>query len=106
MFLRLIDCRVENLGENRQPLEGARKTLLPGLQSAFARSIFRSRVFTSIFGVNAMNENVTPTWPAGSVDNWEQLFEAALLEAVALEQPLQDAKDAIMDREPIASCGI
>lgn len=53
-----------------------------------------------------MNENVTPTWPAGSVDNWEQLFEAALLEAVALEQPLQDAKDAIMDREPIASCGI
>ena len=47
-----------------------------------------------------MNENVNSTPPAGSVDNWEQLFEAALLErdSSALEQRLQDAKDAIMDR--------
>ena len=47
-----------------------------------------------------MSENISPKSPAGSVSNWEQLFECALLErdTVAREQRLQNAKDAIMDR--------
>jgi predicted transcriptional regulator len=47
-----------------------------------------------------MSENISPTSPAGSESNWEQLFECALVERdpVAREQRLQNAKDAIMDR--------
>ena len=47
-----------------------------------------------------MSENLSPAPRAGSVDSWEQLFEEALLERdpSLIEQRLQDAKDAIMDR--------
>ncbi|MFZ1916643.1 MAG: hypothetical protein WAU58_03650 [Terriglobales bacterium] len=47
-----------------------------------------------------MSENISLTSPAGSVSNWEQLFECALVEPdpVARDQRLQNAKDAIMDR--------
>jgi hypothetical protein len=47
-----------------------------------------------------MSENISPKSPAGSISNWEQLFECALVERdpVAREQRLQNAKDAIMDR--------
>jgi hypothetical protein len=47
-----------------------------------------------------MSENINPTSSAGSVSNWEQLFECALLErdTVARERRLRNAKDAIMDR--------
>lgn len=47
-----------------------------------------------------MSENISPTSPAGSASNWEQLFECALLERDPLvrQQRLQNAKDAIMDR--------
>jgi len=47
-----------------------------------------------------MSENIGPTSPAGSVSNWEQLFESALQErdTVVREQRLQNAKNAIMDR--------
>lgn len=44
--------------------------------------------------------NGTDTPRAGSANNWEKLFEAALLEnnSVRLPQRLRIAKDAIMDR--------
>ena len=47
-----------------------------------------------------MSENISPKSPAGSISNWEELFECALLERdpVAREQRVQNAKDAIMDR--------
>lgn len=47
-----------------------------------------------------MSENLCPVPRSGSLGSWEQLFEAALLERdpAMLEQRLQDAKDAIMDR--------
>ena len=47
-----------------------------------------------------MSKSISPTSPAGSESNWEQLFECALLECdpVEREQRLQNAKDAIMDR--------
>jgi hypothetical protein len=46
-----------------------------------------------------MSENIRPTPPVGSANDWEQLFECALLEddPLAREQRLQNAKDAIMD---------
>jgi hypothetical protein len=46
-----------------------------------------------------MSENISPKSPAGSVSNWKQLFDCALVErdAVARER-LQNAKDAIMDQ--------
>jgi hypothetical protein len=46
-----------------------------------------------------MSENIRPTPPAGSANDWAQLFECALLEhdPLAREQRLQNAKDAIMD---------
>ena len=49
---------------------------------------------------DTVSENTSPAAPAGSLNNWEQLFKAALLERhpALLEQRLQDAKDAIMDR--------
>ena len=47
-----------------------------------------------------MSENISPAAATRSGDSWEQVFEAALLERdpVLIEQRLQDAKDAIMDR--------
>jgi hypothetical protein len=47
-----------------------------------------------------MSENISPISHGGSANNWERLFDCALLEhdPVAREQRLQSAKAAIMDR--------
>jgi hypothetical protein len=47
-----------------------------------------------------MREKINPDLPAASQNNWEYLFEAALLEPepAMIERRLQSAKDAIMDR--------
>ena len=45
-----------------------------------------------------MSEKISPISPADSASNWEELFECALLERDPVEQRVQNAKDAIMDR--------
>jgi hypothetical protein len=49
---------------------------------------------------DAMSENISLRAPASSGDQWEQRFEAALLERDpgVLERRLQSAKEAIVDR--------
>jgi hypothetical protein len=49
---------------------------------------------------DAMRKNISQRAPASSGDQWEQRFEAALLERdpAVLERRLQSAKDAILDR--------
>jgi hypothetical protein len=47
-----------------------------------------------------MQQKIDPGVPAASQNNWEYLFEAALLEAepAMIERRLQSAQDAIVDR--------